>query len=198
MKRSGPLKLVLMATAGVSLAACGQTEEQADGQVFIDKKQCVSAEQYSMNECTVAFNVAKEADKTSAPRYDSRRLCEDQHGQYTCVPVHEDNSSAISYFVPLAAGYFIANATQGLSDWKYRVRPLYPDRERRHFYTGGGHVLDLDLSSGGRSARIPKKATAKLPKPSKVQTRTSVASRGGFGSRSSSSSSRSSGRSYGG
>ncbi|KZK92446.1 MULTISPECIES: DUF1190 domain-containing protein [unclassified Pseudovibrio] len=182
MKRSGPLKLVIMATAGVSLAACDKFEEKADGQVFVDQEQCVSAEQYSVNECTAAFKVAKDADNASAPRYNTNRLCEDQHGRYACVPAYGTGTSYSSYFVPIAAGYFIANAAQGLSDWKYRVRPVYPDRNRRHFYTSGGYLLDM--SSSNRSARIPKKATAKLPKPPKVQTRTSIASRGGFGSRS--------------
>lgn len=182
MKRSGPLKLVVMATAGVSLAACDSVEEKAKGQVFVDKEQCVSAEQYSVNECTAAFKIGKEVDKTSAPRYSTNRLCEDQHGRYACVPAHGNGTSYSSYFVPLAAGYFIANASQGLSDWQYRVRPIYPDRNRRHFYTSGGYLLDM--ASNSRTARIPKKATTKLSKPPKVQTRTSVASRGGFGSRS--------------
>ncbi len=182
MKRSGPLKLVIMATAGVSLAACDQVEEKADGQVYAGQKQCVSAAQYSVNDCTAAFKVAKSTDQTTAPRYSTNRLCEDQHGRYACVPAQEKGTSYSSYFVPIAAGYFIANATQGLSDWKSRVRPVYPDRNRRHFYTSGGYALDM--SSNNRSASIPRKATTKLSKPPKVQTRTSIASRGGFGSRS--------------
>ncbi|WP_041768724.1 DUF1190 domain-containing protein [Pseudovibrio sp. FO-BEG1] len=182
MKRSGPLKLVVMATAGISLAACDSVEEKADGKVFSDKQHCVSSEQYDINQCNVAFTVGEEINKMSAPRYNSQRLCEEQHGTLNCKAIFGDSSGPASYFVPFVAGYFIADATQKLTDWNYRVRPVYFDHKERNFYTSNGYLLDLGNSK--RPARLNKKSTKKLPKVAKVQTRTSVASRGGFGSRS--------------
>ncbi|MGH0003699.1 DUF1190 domain-containing protein [Pseudovibrio ascidiaceicola] len=188
-KRSGSLKLVLMAAVGVTaVVALSDDEEQTEGRIFSNKEECSSSGRFSESECSAAFQTGSAIDSDNAPRYNTQNLCEEQHGFYGCNPAYDNSGNFSGYFVPLAAGYFIGKATSGPSDWGTRVRPVYTDKRRRELYTGDGYAVSF--SNNGGSAKVAKSVTTKPPKAAKVQTRTSVVSRGGFGSRS--------GRSFGG
>lgn len=180
MKRSGPLNLMLMATTAFAVAGC--EDPQVEGNYYKTVEQCISSGAFSEVECREAFVAGRRMNTDSAPRYNSRQLCEQQHGLSDCDQ-RTNTSGSGSYFVPLATGYFIGQAVGGASDnWNNRVRPIYPAASRRGAYTSGGGVLFYNNST--RRYSLPTQDLSKPPAPAKVQTRTSVASRGGFGSRS--------------
>lgn len=183
MKRSGPLNLMLMATTAVVVAGCD--DPQVEGNYYKTVEQCISSGAFAEVECREAFVAGRKIDKDSAPRYVSRQLCEREHGLSDCDQ-RTGTTGTSTYFTPLVSGYFIGQALSGgTNTWNNRVRPVYPSATQRGSYTSGGGTLYYNSST--RRYSLPQQDLSKPPAPAKVQTRTSVASRGGFGSRSRSS-----------
>ncbi len=178
MKRSKSIKLVVMATTTATLAGCGQ-EPTLEGRVYKTEAECVANNYLPGVECAEVIQTGESIHKASGPRYNSQNLCAEQHGSNACEPV---TSGGASFFAPFAAGYFVAKAADGSLN-RSSIRPVYPERGSDRRYTSGGYYVG---SYGGGSWRTYDDAVKTPPKPARVQTRTSVASRGGFGSRSSS------------
>ncbi|WP_282095617.1 DUF1190 domain-containing protein [Epibacterium ulvae] len=177
MKRSKSVTLVAMAGAAVSLSACDPVPD-SEGAVYTSEYRCIQGDFVPDADCAPLFAKGKEIHESTAPRYATRNLCEDQHGFGQCESAH-------NYVSPRPYGYLIAGslATIALGD---AVRPVYPDRKRRGYYMTGGSYIHF---GSGRSARYSssefKRFNADVPRAvPKVQTRTTVASRNGFGSRS--------------
>ncbi|GAB2186085.1 DUF1190 domain-containing protein [Roseibium sp. LAB1] len=183
MKRSKSIKLVVMATTTVTIAGCSD-EPTVDGRVYKTEAECI-ADNYVPDEvCVEAITAGKSIHQTSGPRYNTVNLCSEQHGNNVCA--QDSAADGSSYYTPFPAGYFLAGALTGAVTnqlLQSNVRPVYPERGSRRYYTSGGYYVG---SYGGGSWRTYDDAVKTPPKPAKVQTRTSVASRGGFGSRSSS------------
>lgn len=178
MKRSKSIKLVIMATTTATLAGCGQ-EPNLEGRVYKTETECIADNYLSDDMCATVVETGQAVHTTSAPRYNSMQLCTDQHGSNACEPV---TSGGASFFAPLALGYFVARAADD-SLTRSSIRPIYPERGSSRLYTPGGYYVG---SYGSGTWRTYDDAVKAPPKPARVQTRTSVASRGGFGSRSSS------------
>lgn len=184
MKRSRSMKLVLMATTAVLLAGC-ESEPQVEVQSYASLKSCLSSGDYTQAECLEAYEVALDYHDKSAPRYDSFQLCVEQHGPNACGRSVDGGD----YFTPFLMGYMVSSALDDIGDYDRRrryehiVRPTYRTSSGG-IATSSGYTIKKNRDG---KYEAPKSATAK-PKPAKVQTRTSVVSRGGFGGRSSSSS----------
>ena len=177
MKRSRSVTLVAMAGAAVSLSACDPAPD-SEGAVYASEAQCIQEDFVPDADCAALFSKGEEIHESTAPRYATRSLCEDQHGFGQC-------ESGLSYASPRPYGYLIAGslATLALSD---AVRPIYPDRKRRGYYMTGGSYIHF---SSGRTVKYRsselKKFNVNAPRAvPKIQTRTTVVSRNGFGSRS--------------
>ncbi|MBO6510078.1 MAG: DUF1190 domain-containing protein [Roseibium sp.] len=177
MKRSKSIKLVVMATTSVTLAGCSQ-EPDLDGRVYKSEAECVADSYVSDELCAEVIQTGEQVHAASGPRYNSMSLCTEQHGANACTTGASDGTS---FFTPFAVGYFVANAANG-GLMRNSIRPIYPERGSRRYYTSGGYYV----GSYDRGWRTYNDAVKAPPKPAKVQTRTSIASRGGFGSRSSS------------
>lgn len=183
MKRSKSIKLMVMATTTVTLAGCSD-EPNLDGKVFVSERECIADNFMSDELCKEAIETGKTLHKTTGPRYDTLQLCSEQHGNAACL---YNSDAGSSFYAPSPSGYFLAGTLAGAaanSLFSNNVRPIYPSRGRKGYYTSGGYYVG---NYGGTSWRTYDDAVKTTPKPAKVQTRTSVASRGGFGSRSSSS-----------
>ncbi|WP_068084932.1 DUF1190 domain-containing protein [Polycladidibacter stylochi] len=199
MKRSSQLKLVLMASATALLAGCDSDRNQINGHVFKDLDDCVHSGVYSFNQCKVAFKAGDKIDFKDGPRYKSERLCEAQHGYDVCGRFN-GGSNYGSFYAPYASGFFIADEAADRRKWKKRVHPIYPGKDGRS-YDIYGQPYNFTSTSSKKSSGIkttsasgkpssvsgkPSSASSKpkstKPKAVKKQTRTSVASRGGFGS----------------
>ncbi|MEM5581451.1 MULTISPECIES: DUF1190 domain-containing protein [unclassified Roseibium] len=180
MKRSKSIKLVVMATTTVTLAGCAD-EPDLEGRVYKTEAECIADDYVPDEVCAAALQAGKATHETSGPRYKTITLCSEQHGN-ACL---QETSSAGPYYTPSPSGYFLAGTLAGAVASQVignNVRPVYSSRGQKGFYTSGGYYVG---NYGGSSWRTYNDAVKTPPKPAKVQTRTSVASRGGFGSRSS-------------
>ena len=220
MKRSKTIRLVAMATTAVafaSLAGCSDDEPdiRMQGTSYKNVSDCIEqnthitdpAEKLSNEQCEAVIAEAQKLHEETAPRYDSRDLCAEQHGIASCYA----SSGPQPYYMPYPTGYFFANhlaaslAAHAIAD---SVRPYYPAHDERGGYssyrtTSGSPIVYNStqgwstpakkvpsVSSSGNGKKPTSITTFKTkPAPAKVQTRTSVASRGGFGGSSSSRSS---------
>jgi len=74
MKRSKAIKLTLMASAPLVLAACG--DPQTEGAYYASLAACESADRFSDSECRDAYESALNYHATAAPRFVNQGLCE--------------------------------------------------------------------------------------------------------------------------
>lgn len=199
-KRSRIVALTTLTAIGAaSLAACGASEEEArlsekqygpgvDALPYESLAQCKSENKVPDAECDRAQAAALAQNDKGAPRFDAMDVCEDQFGAGNCAV--QNNPSGGSFFTPLLAGFVIGQMMDGGSS-RYRYSGLYRDRRRDIYYTGGGAGggwLYRDPRTGGH--KVGARALEAPRAAPRVQTRSSVVSRGGFGGRASMSASR--------
>jgi uncharacterized protein YgiB involved in biofilm formation len=184
MKRSKTLVLTtLMAGAGVSLTACDGPDDvgkPVDAVSYTSVAECRAAGALPADQCEAAYKQAQADNEKVAPRFEDRQTCEEQYGAAQCAPRNNG-----SFFTPLLTGFIIGQALNGGG---FRGAPMYRDRNGDYFGGAGGRI-SRDYVSGrtqvGSNAFNPAAQA-----PARVQSRSSVISRGGFGG--------SVGRSYGG
>ena len=180
MKRSKSLVLTSMvAGAGVSLTACDASPDGVGGQPvdavsYASVAACKADGQVPAAQCEQAYREADAADAQSAPRFSERQSCEEQYGVDQCVPRNNG-----SFFTPLLTGFIVGQALNNLGGGGYRGAPLY--RDRFGGYVGyGGTPIRRDYMSG--RTRIGSNAfDTRRAAPVRVQSRSAVVSRGGFG-----------------
>jgi len=189
-KRSRRVVLTTLTAAGAAaVSGCGSSDwsdSDAEGQVFSSVTECVAAGE-SRSECENAYAQARSADNDSAPRFDSQALCEQEFGSNQC---EQRTSSGNSFWVPLLAGFVIGNVIDDIDiDGRKRRRyaPLYRSSAGT-WYHGGAAYGPLSRRSGGGYAFSRGGFDRPVSAP-RTYSRSDVASRGGFGGRSSSSSS---------
>jgi uncharacterized protein YgiB involved in biofilm formation len=174
MKRSQSIVLTtLMAGTGLSLSACdGPADKPVDARSYTSVAECRTAGVISAKQCETAFAQAQKANEQNAPRFDNKQSCEEQFGAAQCAP-----RSNGSFFTPLLTGFIVGQMLNSGSG--YRGAPMYRDRDG-NYYAGGGSRISRDYVSGrtqvGSSAFNPAARA-----PTRVQSRSSVISRGGFG-----------------
>ena len=183
LKRSRSLQLTsLMATVGFSMSACGPSPsavpvappEPTPAYTSID--ECKAANDVSDTECDTAYAAAQSEAERSAPRYATRAECEGQWGPEQCRSL---NTGGGSFFGPLATGFIIG---QLLNGGGYRGGgPLYRDRDGQYSNGYGGGYLSRDYRTGRNVANARDHTPAARQAPTRVQSRTTVVSRGGFG-----------------
>ena len=186
-KRSRAVALTTLTAAGtLALQGCDGSAAGAEGQVFSSVAECVSSG-LTQPDCQEAFAAAQADDTNSAPRFESRELCEGEFGQNECQPRAEGGGS---FWVPLLAGFVIANAIDGvdIDRRKRRYAPLYRNRGSGTWYHGGSNYGPMSRSSSGRYGFDQGALNRPVSAP-RVQSRSNIASRGGFGGRARSSSS---------
>jgi uncharacterized protein YgiB involved in biofilm formation len=152
----------------LSRAEFGETKEVS---VFQNATECANSFQHTEEQCREAEKTAWNQDNESAPRFEDQRDCEDQFGNGNC-------RSGSGFFMPMMTGFMIG---QFLSGSRYRYGPLYKDKRSGTYFSGSGGWIHKNKSKNGKFL-IGQKAFDPV-KPT-VQTRSQVASRGGFGSRS--------------
>lgn len=200
-KRSRLVTLTTLTALGAAtLGACGNADaaEEArlsetqygpgvDAYPYQTLAECKADNKVPDAECDRAQAAAWSQDDAGAPRFESQALCEDQFGNGECT---QRSANGTSFFTPLLAGFVIGQMLDGGRS-RYYHSGLYRDRRRDVFYTGGG-------VGGGWIYRDPRTGVSKVGSRAlqppvatpRVQTRSSVVSRGGFGGRAALSSSR--------
>jgi uncharacterized protein YgiB involved in biofilm formation len=196
-KRSASLKLTTMlaGAASFTLAGCDRPSasaqweqpsaakgEQVQAFAYSSLGACKIADEVSDADCEAGWAAAQNDDAARAPRYNERSTCEDVYGAGNCVP---RGSGGGSFFVPLLTGFVIGQLLDGGGRPYYRGTSLYRQDERYGggYHSGWGGSLGRDYSSGrttiARGGIEPPEAIRQAPP--RVQTRTAVVSRGGFG-----------------
>lgn len=181
LKRSRTLHVTsLMATASFSLAACGAPQVAAPPSepalAYTSLDECKAANDITDLECDAARTAAQDQRAEASPRYATREECEGQWGPSQCEPT---NRGGGSFFTPLLAGFVVG---QLLNGGGYRGGgPLYRDRNNQYSNGFGGGYLSRDYRTGRNVTNAREHTPAARQAPSRVQSRTTVVSRGGFG-----------------
>ena len=172
----------LMATASFSLAACGAPQVAAPDPepalAYTSLDECKAANDITDTECDAGYANAQQQAARDAPKYATREECEGQWGPSQCQPNNQGGGG--SFFTPLLTGFVIG---QLLNGGGYRGGgALYRDRNGQYSNGFGGGYLSRDYRTGRTIANgrdyggdVARQA------PSRVQSRTTVVSRGGFG-----------------
>lgn len=189
MKRTRKLALTgLMAMGGVSLTACGDQPnvtiadqgKAVDAYTYQSLQECKDKNEVPDDACDTGAKKAKDEESAEAKFSDSR-TCEDVYGPGQCVP--RSSSGGGSFWGPLVTGFVVGQMMNG----GWGGGGMYRDWRSGGYYTRGGGPITTDYSTGrtrigSRSFDPPDTIRA----PERMQTRSSVISRGGFGGRMSS------------
>lgn len=189
-KRSGTARLTAIGATAM-LGGCDPSPEELSRRQFGEPQQvaafqtvaeCTASGDFTQQQCTDALATAQADDGKAAPRFADQRTCEEQFGQNACQQRFAGDGG--SFFSPLLTGFLIGQALNGGG---YRYHGLYRSRYDDRYYTGSGAWL-YNGGYGGRSHRyqIGSRAVAAPITTQRIQTRSSVVSRGGFGGRASS------------
>lgn len=145
---------------------------------FNSPADCKASGAFAAVTCDEAAATAAKQDPKTAPRYAEQKLCEDQFGSGNCQARTEGSTS---FFTPLLTGFMIGRLLSGPG---YSYSGLYRDRRDNTFYTGSGAWL-YNGGYGGRGYgyQVGSRALTAPVTTQRIQTRSSVVSRGGFGGR---------------
>lgn len=113
-KRSRHVALLLAGAATMGLAAC--QDDRVDAQAFPDLESCVAAARenslfFTEQDCQTTFAAAQQEHLETAPRYESKELCEQEHGVGNCGddPAAAQNPGGGFSFMPLLVGYMLGS-----------------------------------------------------------------------------------------
>ena len=102
------------------------------------------------------------------------------YGVDQCVPRSQANGGG-SFFTPLLTGFIIGQALENMGNRGYRGAPMYRDRDGT-YYSGSGYPVSRDYVTGRSRVRTDSfDVPSRYEAPTRVQSRSSVISRGGFG-----------------
>jgi uncharacterized protein YgiB involved in biofilm formation len=135
-----------------------------EGRTYPTLQACRDADVVPNSECDTAFNQAQ----AQAPRFADRQTCEERYGVDQCVPRNQAGGG--SFFMPLLTGFVVGQALNNVGNRGY-YGMQYAGRYAGGYY--GGYQGGRDYVTG----RAPDAYDA----PARVQSRSSVISRGGFG-----------------
>jgi uncharacterized protein YgiB involved in biofilm formation len=152
MRKSTSIRLVLLGSASLSLAACDQGPPP-DARFFADATAC--AEVHDAATCRTAFADSEAIAATEAPAYTRKEECEAEFGPGNC------EAGGSSVFMPIIMGYMLGRSFR---------QPVFRGRDNRAVMAAGGRQYEVGRFNGvaGRSAAF---------QPSQI----TQVQRGGFG-----------------
>jgi uncharacterized protein YgiB involved in biofilm formation len=168
MKKSHSIRLVLLGSASMALAACDDGRVAAsDARFYPTVTEC--AADLGAKPCEDAKAAADTAHATEAPRFNRKQECEQQFGVGNCE-THQAASGG-SFFMPLMMGYMMGN----MMNRNRYSQPVYRGPGNTAVVPSGGRLLNVgrfDNFGGAAGTRPAFRPTAQL----------TPVSRGGFGS----------------
>jgi uncharacterized protein YgiB involved in biofilm formation len=188
MKRSQSIVLTtIMASSGLSLAACdaspptssswlnpppaAEAAQSVDGRTYASLQACRDANVVPDSECDTAFAQAQ----AQAPRFSDRQSCEERYGVDQCVP--RSQAGGGGFFMPLLTGFVVGQALNNFGNRGY-YGMQYPARYDDRFSGRGGAYGG---GYGGGRDYVTGRSYDSYDAPARVQSRSAVISRGGFG-----------------
>jgi uncharacterized protein YgiB involved in biofilm formation len=174
MKRSKAVALSLMSVSAILLQSCDEPEVEA--QIFRDVKNCIETGELTEQMCMELHKDALADHLKDAPRYKTREECYAEFGPDQCEPRSTVGGGGI--WMPLMMGFVASRMLDGVTG-RNSSQPLYRTRtDPGSMRTGGGAPVS---GTYGAKTKLPEWAAQSS------RSRTQTVSRGGFGSRASSS-----------
>lgn len=181
-KRSRHVALVLAGSAMLTLAAC--QDDKVDAQAFPDLDSCLAAAKdggkfFTQEDCRTQFAAAQQELLETAPRYESKELCEQEHGVGACGddPVAGAGQQGGGFsFMPLLVGYMMGSMlSRGGGVFS---QPMVK--------TPGGYSTpngNQTFAGNRGAAKVPANTFTRAPSTigKAPMTATQVSQRGGFG-----------------
>ena len=183
MKRSRTTALLLMSAAPLLFTACSKDEGVQVQEGLYTSVQACSEATGDPSACRTAFAQAQQQSADAAPKYASRAECEADYNAEQCV--EQKTSTGHSFIGPMMMGFFmsqmLSNRGAGLAQAP-AASPAYQDK-------ANGWARPTPGSGGLNTASGIGAGKAGLAPVTSTPNRAVPASRGGFGSTSSSRSS---------
>jgi len=182
-KRSAQMAMMILG-AGAFAALSGCRDEQVEAQAFPDRAACEAAanagqDGLTVAKCDEAYKQAQQLNVESAPRYDSRQVCEELHGEGACgTEAQEMQGGSGSIWMPLIAGYLIGNMLGGRTGYA-AAQPLYRTPDGKFTNAAGSSTFSTNRGAAKMDASQftrPPSTVNKAP-----MSKASALSRGGFG-----------------
>lgn len=199
-KRSRHAALMLAGAATLALAAC--KDDRVDAQSFPDLESCIAAAKdnslwFTEQDCRTNFAAARQEFLETAPRYESKELCEQQHGVGNCggdptaqqpagqAPAGQaqpgqaeaQNAGGGFSFMPLLVGYMMGSMLSrggGLFS-----QPMVPTADGRYSTPKGDQTFASNRGAGKVPGSTFQRAPSTIGKP--PMSAAQVSQRGGFG-----------------
>jgi uncharacterized protein YgiB involved in biofilm formation len=191
--RSSSLALTsLMAGTAMSVSACDgspaanqvrQWEDppaasrEVDAKTYASLADCKNDGDMTAEQCDTAYAQAQKDSAANAPKFGDQQSCEERYGVDQCVP--RSSNGGGSFFTPLLTGFIVGQALNNMGG-RYYGAPMYRDRGGT-YYGGSGYPLSRDYVTGRTRVRTDSFNAPEMRAPTRVQSRSSVISRGGFG-----------------
>jgi uncharacterized protein YgiB involved in biofilm formation len=189
LRSSGLVLTGLMAGTAMSISACDGSPaatqwgdppaatREVEAKTFASLDECKSSGDMTAAQCETAYAEAQKASAENAPKFSDQQSCEERYGVDQCVPRNSQGGG--SFFTPLLTGFIVGQALSNMGGG-YRGAPMYRDREGT-YYGGSGYPLSRDYVTGRTRVRSDSFDAPSAQAPTRVQSRSSVISRGGFG-----------------
>lgn len=195
-KRSRRVALLLAGATVLTLAAC--EEEQVDAEAFPDLDSCLAAAQdsslfFTTDDCRTAFADAQKNWEETAPRYESKELCEQEHGVGNCggdpaaqtptaAPGTEgeqaQNQGSGFSFMPLFVGYMLGSMLGGRGGGVFS-QPMIRNNQGGFTTPNGNQTFASNRGAGRVAPATFNRAPPTAGRP--PMTAAQVSQRGGFG-----------------
>lgn len=174
----------------MALAAC--EEEKVDASAFPDVQSCVAAAKegslwFTETDCQAQFAAAQQEYLETAPRYESKALCEQEHGVGNCGddPVAAEAGTDASAqqsgggfsFMPLLMGYMMGSMLS--RGGGMLSQPMVKGKDGSFTTPKGEQSFRSNNGSAKVSGNTFNRAPSTIGKP--PMTSTQVSQRGGFG-----------------
>lgn len=182
-KRSRHVALVLAGTAVLGLAAC--EDDRLDAQSFPDLESCIAAARenslwFTEDDCRANFAAAQQEYLETAPRYESRELCEQEHGVGNCggdpAQGAQETGGGFS-FMPLLVGYMMGSMlSRGGGIFS---QPMVNTADGRYSTAKGDQSFASNRGAGKVPAQTFTRGPTTVGQP--PLSRAAVQQRGGFG-----------------
>lgn len=188
LRSSGLALTGLMAGTAMSVSACDGSpaatqwgdppaaSRQVEAKTFASLDECKASGDMTAAQCDTAYAQAQKDSAANAPKFSDQQSCEERYGVDQCVPRSSQNGGG-SFFTPLLTGFIIGQALNGGG---YRGAPMYRDRDGG-WYSGSGYPVSRDYVTGRTRVRSDSFDAPEARAPARVQSRSAVISRGGFG-----------------
>ena len=154
MKKSRAIRLVLLGSTGLTLAACSQ-KPPSDATFFARVEDCIPVKGEAA--CRDAFAKSEASWAAEAPRFNQKEQCEAEFGAGNC----ETRQRTGGFFMPMMMGYMMGSRFNS---------PVYRGPNNSALVQTGGKMFNAGTFAGdGRAAAFQR-------------GRFTPVQRGGFGS----------------